>query len=110
MINKHEHNFSYRKNDVTAWMHIFMQAMDSKLVKPDKTISAPTSYEEIDTYLNHHLGDAEKVALLLDYDGTLAPIAAHPDMAVLPHETRRTLERLSNLPDVFIAVISGRKA
>ncbi|KAK2709566.1 uncharacterized protein LOC136027250 isoform X2 [Artemia franciscana] len=97
-----------KKNDVTTWMHMFMQAMESKLIKPDKSIMTPTNYEEIDTYLNHHLGDADKVALLLDYDGTLAPIAAHPNLAVLPHETRRTLERLSNLPDVFIAVISGR--
>lgn len=48
------------------------------------------------------------MALLLDYDGTLAPIAPHPDLAILPQETRNVLQRLSNHSDVYIAVISGR--
>lgn len=46
--------------------------------------------------------------MLLDYDGTLAPIAPHPDLAYLPVETRNVLQRLSNNPDVYIAIISGR--
>ena len=34
-------------------------------------------------------GDAKKrIALLLDYDGTLSPIAPRPEMATLPEETR----------------------
>jgi trehalose 6-phosphate synthase/phosphatase len=48
------------------------------------------------------------VALLLDYDGTLAPIAPHPDLAVLPVETKNVLQRLSNMSDVYISIISGR--
>ena len=45
---------------------------------------------------------------MLDYDGTLAPIATHPDLAYLPAETKSVLQRLSKMPDVFIAIISGR--
>lgn len=45
---------------------------------------------------------------MLDYDGTLAPIAPHPDLATLPLETKHTLQRLSNMSDVYIAIISGR--
>lgn len=45
---------------------------------------------------------------MLDYDGTLAPIAPHPDLATLPQETKNVLQRLSNINDVYIAVISGR--
>jgi trehalose-phosphatase len=48
------------------------------------------------------------VALLLDYDGTLAPIAPHPDLAIFPLETKNVLQRLSNVPDVYISIISGR--
>jgi trehalose-phosphatase len=48
------------------------------------------------------------VALLLDYDGTLAPIAPHPDLASVPLETKNVLQRLSNMPDVYISIISGR--
>ena len=45
---------------------------------------------------------------MLDYDGTLSPIAQRPDLATLPPETRAVLERLANHPDVFVAIISGR--
>ena len=55
-----------------------------------------------------YVGDRAILALLLDYDGTLSPIAKHPDLAVMPPETKTVLERLSNHPDVFIAIISGR--
>jgi trehalose 6-phosphate synthase/phosphatase len=44
----------------------------------------------------------------LDYDGTLAPIAPHPDLAVLPPETKKVLQRLSHHSDVYVAIISGR--
>lgn len=55
-----------------------------------------------------YVGFNQKLALLLDYDGTLAPIAPHPDLATLPPETKNILQRLSNHSDVYIAVISGR--
>ena len=49
-----------------------------------------------------------RLCLLLDYDGTLAPIASHPDLTVLPDETKQILERLSKMPDVFMGIITGR--
>lgn len=55
-----------------------------------------------------YIGPADKLALLLDYDGTLAPIAPHPDLAILPLETKSVLERLANTPEVFVAIVSGR--
>lgn len=55
-----------------------------------------------------YVGNTHKLALLLDYDGTLAPIAPHPDLAVIPAETKNILQRLSNISDCYIAVVSGR--
>lgn len=55
-----------------------------------------------------YIGNTNKLALLLDYDGTLAPLAPHPDLAVLPLETKSILKRLANMSDVHIAIISGR--
>lgn len=55
-----------------------------------------------------YIGHTHKLALLLDYDGTLAPIAPHPDLATLPQETKNVLQRLSNHSDVYVAIVSGR--
>lgn len=46
--------------------------------------------------------------LFLDYDGTLVPIAASPEKAVLADETRQALSRLAGLPGIRLAIISGR--
>ena len=48
------------------------------------------------------------VFLFLDYDGTLVPIAPTPAEAVCPPEVRTLLERLRDLPNVSLAIISGR--
>lgn len=48
------------------------------------------------------------IYLFLDYDGTLAPIAATPDKAVMPKKTKELLSRLSKMPDRKIAIVSGR--
>lgn len=46
--------------------------------------------------------------LFLDYDGTLAPIAATPDKAVMPRSVRLALKKLSADPSCRLAIISGR--
>lgn len=62
----------------------------------------------INTLFLRYIGNTNKLALLLDYDGTLAPLAPHPDLAILPLETKSVLERLANMSDVYISIISGR--
>lgn len=51
---------------------------------------------------------AAKVLLLLDYDGTLVPIAEKPELALLPENTRSLLRQLSDHPRVILGVVSGR--
>lgn len=48
------------------------------------------------------------LVLVFDYDGTLTPIVRHPSLAVLSPATRAVLGALSRLPDVSVAVVSGR--
>lgn len=48
------------------------------------------------------------MVLLLDFDGTLAPIVERPEAAAMPASTRAALERLLGRPDVEAALISGR--
>lgn len=46
--------------------------------------------------------------LLLDFDGTLAPIVDRPEAAALPPKTRRVLQRLMKAPGLDVAIVSGR--
>ncbi|MBP7215892.1 MAG: trehalose-phosphatase [Candidatus Omnitrophica bacterium] len=46
--------------------------------------------------------------LFLDYDGTLAPIAATPGQAQMAKETRALLATLSKAANIKIAIMSGR--
>jgi len=55
------------------------------------------------------LRPGEKLLLCLDYDGTLVPLQKRPELAVIPPEVKELLERLSALPDVTVAMISGRE-
>lgn len=48
------------------------------------------------------------IVLLLDFDGTLAPIVERPEDATMPAPTRAALERLQRLAGVEMAVVSGR--
>lgn len=68
------------------------------------TAVEPDLFRQLQTA--YHQGAA--VALLFDYDGTLAPIAPHPWLAELPSETRLLLQRLARQPRVHLGVLSGR--
>jgi len=63
----------------------------------------------VGTLLERLADDPAAAALLLDVDGTLAPIAPTPDLAVVPEETRTELERLAGTY-ALVACVSGRPA
>ncbi|MGE5197197.1 MAG: trehalose-phosphatase, partial [Deltaproteobacteria bacterium] len=46
--------------------------------------------------------------IFLDFDGTLIPIAATPEKAVLPGSTKKLLEKISKSQRLKMAFISGR--
>ncbi|KAG8253793.1 alpha,alpha-trehalose-phosphate synthase (UDP-forming) [Homalodisca vitripennis] len=97
--------------DVDYWMKSFLKAMGSLIAEDGEdvlpTTMQPVTLDDFEEYLAKYIGE-HKLALLLDYDGTLAPIAPHPDLAVLPNETKCVLERLANMTDVYTSIVSGR--
>lgn len=99
-------------HDVDYWMKSFLKAMGTLITEDGDevlpTTMQPVTMDDFEEYLAKYIGSKHKLALLLDYDGTLAPLAPHPDLAILPQETKNVLERLSNMPDVYISIISGR--
>jgi trehalose-phosphatase len=50
------------------------------------------------------------LVVMLDVDGTLAPIVERFDQAAVPAETRRTIATLVGHADVHVALVSGRSA
>ena len=46
--------------------------------------------------------------LMLDYDGTLTPIADKPELAILDNETRSLLNKLADNKLIKIIIVSGR--
>mgnify|MGYP001204756931 CR=1 FL=1 len=58
--------------------------------------------------VSRQLANSPRVLLLFDYDGTLTPIVARPEMATLPEETRRLLSALAEMDRFVVGVVSGR--
>lgn len=58
--------------------------------------------------VGHALDAAGRWSLLLDFDGTLAPIVDHPAWARVPEASAACLEELSRRPEGLVAIISGR--
>ncbi|MBN2035352.1 MAG: trehalose-phosphatase [Chitinispirillaceae bacterium] len=70
-----------------------------KLARP--LPSALDNLDEISRALN-----GKRLAVFLDYDGTLTPIVARPELAVLAPEMRESLRRLASV--CTTAIVSGR--
>lgn len=51
----------------------------------------------------------KNLILLFDYDGTLAPIVAHPSQTRLPAPTRAALTKLASSVRVALGIVSGRE-
>jgi len=54
------------------------------------------------------LSPQKRVLLLVDFDGTLSPLAKSPEKARLPRSVRQMLLRLAFRPRILVAVLSGR--
>lgn len=55
------------------------------------------------------LREGQKVAFLLDCDGTLVPLRRHPSQVRVPAQVKQVLGRLVANPSLFVAIVSGRR-
>ena len=111
-IKRHHVMLRYlKKYTATKWAKSFIRRLDE--IKPQighipELITVTKLCEQIQQKFSISL--KQPLNLLLDYDGTLTPIAKHPELAKLPQKTYTLLEQLTKKKQIKIIVISGRTA
>ncbi|KAF5286476.1 hypothetical protein FQR65_LT12559 [Abscondita terminalis] len=93
-----------QRNGVNHWKKTFLNLVRNHT----NTGMGEISSDYFEKYFAKWIQPSNDVVLLLDYDGTLAPIMPHPDLSVIPKETKALLRRLCATPQCYVAVISGR--
>jgi trehalose 6-phosphate synthase/phosphatase len=91
-----------RRDDLDAWTLSFLESATTT-----QAHLVPLADDDFDRWLGHFL-DGYRIALFLDYDGTLTPLTDHPDHALLSSETRDALKRCVAHPDLDVSIVSGR--
>ena len=95
-----------RTNDVNSWRTRYLQAADQAIARA--RASAPTTVERLTRRLGPWLGERNRAALFIDYDGTLTPIVEHPDWAHLDQAAQRVLVAAAGASHLDVTVVSGR--
>jgi trehalose 6-phosphate synthase/phosphatase len=91
-----------RRHNVHTWVEVFLRAAGA----PHMGIPPPRR-ADFEAWLGIRLS-GYRVALFLDYDGTLTPIVDHPHGARLAPSMRRALAACAARADTDVAIISGR--
>jgi trehalose 6-phosphate synthase/phosphatase len=94
-----------REWDVKAWVRSFAAAMEAAAARPGEETAEdnPPTIEEL-----ARMHTARRLHLLLDYDGTLVPYAARPELAVPDRALLELLTALAAHPRLSVHIISGR--
>lgn len=95
-----------RRDDVHAWTTRFIDDLRPRIELPPSRAAGALAGE-----LSDRLRDARRAPtrlLLLDYDGTLVPLAPLPELAAPDAELLRLLRRLAALPNTEVHIVTGR--
>jgi len=92
-----------RRKDVHGWVQTFLEAA-TRAPAP----AAPVSDDDLGDWLGDFLQGRDRLALFLDYDGTLAPLCEHPSQAVMTPPTQAAFERCVALAAIDVSIVSGR--
>jgi trehalose 6-phosphate synthase/phosphatase len=91
-----------RRYNVEHWVNGFLEAAS----RESEALGLPHG-EDFETWLEPFL-TRYRLALFLDYDGTLTPIVDHPSQATLPEGARRSLDACARRGDTDVSIVSGR--
>jgi alpha,alpha-trehalose-phosphate synthase [UDP-forming]/trehalose-phosphatase len=93
-----------RQHDIYHWMNLHVRAAAQLLAA--RTATRPV-FADLNIVREFVVGH-ERLVLLVDFDGTLAPLAGRPEDARLPPLSRALLARLARRPGCLVVIISGR--
>jgi len=93
--------------DVHTWAKSFVDALGGVAADERPAQILLSSRDDLDA-LAARLRGAERLLLLLDYDGTLVPFARAPDLAAPDRALRELLSALASKPGTVVHVVSGR--
>lgn len=95
------------RNDAGAWAKRFLADLAS--TQPGQgAVESRETLAQVSDDIIERLAQGEKIALLLDYDGTLRGFTNRPEDAVPEQEVLDLLEKLCSHPLINVAVVSGR--
>ncbi len=96
------------RNNVFAWGDRFLSLLDEAATeRRERTPDAPQPLP-LPVLIDAYRQAAQRL-LLLDYDGTLVPLAARPQEAVPSDQLRQLLTQLTSDANNHVLVISGRR-
>ena len=91
-----------RRDDLSAWVSAFLEEAGVERAALPPLQGADFS-AWLDAFLKSH-----RLALFLDYDGTLTPLREHPSKARLTPRVRKALVACAERSDVDVSIVSGR--
>jgi trehalose 6-phosphate synthase/phosphatase len=97
-----------QKHDATSWARQFLASLGKVKAQQGQLATKQLSPALQERVVNE-LGAARRALLLLDYDGTLVPIAKRPELAAPDPELLDLLSRLAALQHASVFLISGRE-
>jgi trehalose 6-phosphate synthase/phosphatase len=96
-----------RDYDVFRWANAFIDRLASPFSSAIHSRHAVSPAEDI-AIVSDKLREADRLLILLDYDGTLIPFASTPELAAPDPELKKLLLALSGRPRTSVHVLSGR--
>lgn len=95
-----------RDNPVQRWAARFLAAAEQACERAQQ--HPPSPADTLLRQLAPWLRQRPRLALFLDYDGTLTPIVRHPDLAQLSEEARDAVRQAAHAPELDVCIVSGR--
>jgi trehalose 6-phosphate synthase/phosphatase len=96
------------KYDARHWARSFIEQL--ALSREEVTLPAAGKIDELVTMLRAAVVSGKRVALFLDYDGTLREIEREPQAASPNLAVRELLDGLRDRPQLHVTEVSGRKS